>query len=57
MSEQQQTITDDKNIDNKVEEQSTSSQMPNLNAIKTGGKFLTTRVGDRKVFCKMQSSY
>jgi len=52
MSEQQQTTTEDKNIDNKVEEQSTSSQMPDLNAMKTGGKFLTTRVGDRKVFCK-----
>ena len=52
MSEQQQTTTEDKNIDNKVEEQSTSSQGPDLNAIKTGGKFLTTKVGDRKVFCK-----
>ena len=52
MSEQQQTITEDKNIDNKNEEQSTSSQAPDLNAIKTGGRFLTTRVGDRKVFCK-----
>ena len=56
MSEQQQTITEDKNIDNKNEEQSTSSQAPDLNAIKTGGRFLTTRVGDRKVFCKEEFS-
>ena len=56
MSEQQQTITEDKNIDNKAGEQSTASKMPDLNAIKTGGKFLTTRVGDRKVFCKEEFS-
>lgn len=56
MSEQENitTVSDNKTIDNPKDKTNGSANggMPNLNMIKSGGRFLTTRVGENKIFCK-----
>ena len=56
MSEQKNitTVSDNKTTDNPKDKTNglTNGGMPNLNMIKSGGRFLTTRVGENKIFCK-----
>ena len=56
MSEQENitAVSDNKTTDNPQDKTNGSANggMPNLNMIKSGGRFLTTRVGENKIFCK-----
>ena len=56
MSEQENTTTvsDNKTTDNPKDKTNelANGGMSNLNMIKSGGRFLTTRVGENKIFCK-----
>ena len=56
MSEQENitTVSDNKTTDNPQDKTNelANGGMPNLNMIKSGGRFLTTRVGENKIFCK-----
>ena len=55
MSEQENiTTNENKTIDSSEKKKNdvANGGMPNLNMIKTGGKFLVTRVGEKEIFCK-----
>ena len=55
MSEQENiTTNENKTIDSSEKKKNdvANGGMPNLSMIKTGGKFLVTRVGEKEIFCK-----
>ena len=56
MSEQKNvaTVSENKTTDNSKDKTNglANGGMPDLNMIKSGGRFLVTRVGENKIFCK-----